>query len=834
MVRKSPHKDEFTISFYRKGLILAEAHIATVEDLKPFRCRIHANEVDFFMQPKELLAIVKKARQLVMLDDEATRAVGRQLQALFHSAPQAWAKPCRLCMLQGSVKIPLPPIRYGAQEICLKCAKSQLLKEARARGFQVNDALAVHLGRVLERARDYDTASRIISAEYDPDRDWHLSVYDVIEKKPSKGDRMPIEKIVDLHPNPDHAAQLTSRLKEIGIESLLPVQAAAVKEGLLSGRNILIVSSTSSGKTLIAEMAGIPRALGGAKFLYLTPLVALANLRYCEFEGKYSGLGLRTAIRVGVGRIRTGRKLDLNMDIKGSQIVVGTYEGVEQTLRSGAARLLGEVGVVAIDEIQNLADSERGPRLDGLIKKLKVLFPRAQFLYLSATVGNPSELAAQLKAHLILHDERPVPLERHVIPISTPGEKMRLMRKLIEREFAAVSPEGYRGQTLVFTNSRRKCQQIAAALSNPSAPVKAYHSGLSYERRRALESEFMKQQIAAVITTSALAAGVDLPASQVIFETLAMGMEWITPSEFHQMLGRAGRLGYHGAGKAVMLIEPGRTFSRAEKRTEDQVAMDLLTSKIDPVKPSYTQGQLAEQILADVSTFGVLSPSELERIQENSVGFASETAPLVDGLVRSGMVRKRGGFLVITSIGRTASEFFLSEEEVAFMVRAVKKGSPPLSTVVATSAFDRVYVSEKLQKNMERSFKRETSSRFFDSEVLDLLSRPKGVFSDWFKEAIGRITLDILACDCRDSPHCECPPRKLSAIILQLRISGRSPEAISNEIMERYGIEVYPGDVLEYLNDAARLSEALCRLCDVLNRPKLADRSHELYLKIVG
>ena len=202
--------------------------------------------------------------------------------------------------------------------------------------------------------------------------------------------------------------------------------------------------------------------------------------------------------------------------------------------------------------------------------------------------------------------------------------------------------------------------------------------------------------------------------------------------------------------------------------------------------------------------------------------------------MRSGMIRRKGGSLVITTTGRTASEFFLSEEEAAFMIRSIKRGSPPLDTVVATSTFERVYVSEKLQKNMERSFRRQTSIRFFDSEVLNLLSRPKGVFSEWFKEAIARITLDLLRCGCRDSPHCECPARKLSAIILRLRISGLSPEAISNEVMGRYGIEAYPGDVLEYLNDTARLSEALCRLCEILNRQKLAEQSHELYLKIIG
>jgi len=42
------------------------------------------------------------------------------------------------------------------------------------------------------------------------------------------------------------------------------------------------------------------------------------------------------------------------------------------------------------------------------------------------------------------------------------------------------------------------------------------------------------------VTTAALGAGVDFPASQVIFDSLAMGIEWLTVQEFHQMSGRSG------------------------------------------------------------------------------------------------------------------------------------------------------------------------------------------------------------------------------------------------------------------------------------------------------
>jgi helicase len=94
--------------------------------------------------------------------------------------------------------------------------------------------------------------------------------------------------------------------------------------------------------------------------------------------------------------------------------------------------------------------------------------------------------------------------------------------------------------------------------------------------------------------------------------------------------------------------------------------------------------------------------------------------------------------------------------------------------------------------------------------------------------------MDLLKCRCKGTPNCDCPPRKLSEIIIRLRTSGFPPEEITGQILNRYGIEAYPGDLLEYLNDAVRICEAVARLSDVLKKPKLGDRSRDLSTRIIG
>ncbi|MDY6778954.1 MAG: helicase-related protein, partial [Halobacteria archaeon] len=151
-----------------------------------------------------------------------------------------------------------------------------------------------------------------------------------------------------------------------------------------------------------------------------------------------------------------------------------------------------------------------------------------QWIYLSATVGDPEELAAKLDASLVEYEERPVPIERH-LTFADATEKPDVVEKLVKREYNTKSSKGYRGQTIVFTNSRRRCHELAGRIEVSASP---YHAGLSYNERKRTERRFEEGDVAAVVTTAALGAGVDFPASQVVFERLAMGIEWLTVQEF--------------------------------------------------------------------------------------------------------------------------------------------------------------------------------------------------------------------------------------------------------------------------------------------------------------
>ena len=323
-----------------------------------------------------------------------------------------------------------------------------------------------------------------------------------------------------------------------GKTHLLPAQVMAMDAGLIEGQNQLIVSATSSGKTMIGELTGLSKILNDKftitqkqgcfspfseklaselkmveenseefsfqtdykfseleqsylatlltiqstkKMLYLVPIVALANMRLGEYQD-LKKIGIQTALRIGVSYMNPRRKNTENFGkMSNADIIIGTYEALDILLRSGHANLLHNISTIVIDEIQMLADQERGFVLDGLIGRLHMVLPRAQYLYLSATISDPESFATHFRAALIQYEERPVPIERHLVVCMDDGIRLKNIATLVREEFKKRSSFGFLGQTIIFTNSRKNTERLAEYLRKNHITAMAYHAGLTYD-----------------------------------------------------------------------------------------------------------------------------------------------------------------------------------------------------------------------------------------------------------------------------------------------------------------------------------------------------------------
>lgn len=202
----------------------------------------------------------------------------------------------------------------------------------------------------------------------------------------------------------DIPKQVYDILKEEDIDDLRPSQEKAVKKGLLKDKSLLVCTPTASGKTLIAELAFTRSILNGVgKAIYIVPLKALASEKHKEFKRKY-GEHFKIALSIG----------DLDKSdpyLSKYDLIITTSEKLDSLIRHGAS-WLNQVHTIIVDEIHLMNDPGRGPTLEILLTMLRQMLEKAQIIGLSATIGNPKELAQWLDAELIIDKWRPVKLKQ--------------------------------------------------------------------------------------------------------------------------------------------------------------------------------------------------------------------------------------------------------------------------------------------------------------------------------------------------------------------------------------------------------------------------------------
>ncbi len=96
--------------------------------------------------------------------------------------------------------------------------------------------------------------------------------------------------------------------------------------------------------------------------------------------------------------------------------------------------------------------------------------------------------------------------------------------------------------------------------------VAAHHAGMVPPLKEAVEACFVAGLVKVVFATETLALGVNMPARTVVIEKLTKfngeGHEFLTPAQYTQLTGRAGRRGIDTAGHAVVLWSPYVDFEK--------------------------------------------------------------------------------------------------------------------------------------------------------------------------------------------------------------------------------------------------------------------------------
>ncbi|HEY0249052.1 MAG TPA: DEAD/DEAH box helicase [Gryllotalpicola sp.] len=418
---------------------------------------------------------------------------------------------------------------------------------------------------------------------------------------------------------------------------------------LETGHSVLVAAPTGAGKTAVAEFAvHLAMATPRDKVFYTAPMKALSNQKYNEFVERYGpeAVGLLTG--------------DTNVNSR-ARVVVMTTEVLRNMLYADS-ELLPDLAYVVMDEVHYLADRFRGAVWEEVIIHLP---QQVKLVSLSATVSNAEEFGDWLQAvrgdtDVVVSEERPVPLEQHVLVRSKMVDlfegagrdsAIKVNPELVQLARSGGRPSGGRAASdrgrrgghhrgngfgfrldrsevvsmldgrqllpaIFFVFSRAGCdqavQQVLRAgirlteawereeirqvveertrtlldedlavlgywewLEGLQRGVAAHHAGLLPAFKEVVEELFQRKLVKVVFATETLALGINMPARTVVLEKLEKfngeARVPITPGEYTQLTGRAGRRGIDVEGHSVIQwvdgLDPQAVAALASRRS---------------------------------------------------------------------------------------------------------------------------------------------------------------------------------------------------------------------------------------------------------------------------
>ncbi|UZJ57282.1 hypothetical protein CBS101457_006602 [Exobasidium rhododendri] len=345
------------------------------------------------------------------------------------------------------------------------------------------------------------------------------------------------------------------------IEEFYLHQADALN-ALDEGKNIIVSTSTSSGKSLIYQIP-VLRALQedyASTAMYIFPTKALAQDQRRTLQNLLLNCdGLQETI---VATYDGDTPKDLRKDIRDRASVIFTNpDMLHQSILPQEIqwrRFLRGLRFVVVDEL-HMYNGLFGTHVSFIMRRLRRICQalgntKVRFVSCSATVANPKEHMSTLfgvdDVEVILEDGSPAGSKEWIIwnpplidvndpkqgRVSAYAEVSKVFRHLVER--------GVR--TIIFTKVRRVCEIVINQIRHDLLlenrqdvvnKVMSYRSGYSPEDRRKIEEDMFKGSLLGIVATSALELGIDIGTLDAV---IMLGFPY-SISSLRQQAGRAGR-----------------------------------------------------------------------------------------------------------------------------------------------------------------------------------------------------------------------------------------------------------------------------------------------------
>jgi len=368
--------------------------------------------------------------------------------------------------------------------------------------------------------------------------------------------------------------QITNYLKENEINQFYKFQEDAIGE-IIFGNNVIISAPTASGKTeafLIPIMQKIKNEKENtsnvfAVFVY--PTKALSRDQYPKISTLAEKLGINVSVFDGdTSQSDRAKILD-----HPPQIIITNFDVLHYHLwhRTRFASLLHSIKFLIVDEV-HVYSGIFGSNVHYIIKRLKRVCGKIQFIASSATLKNATEFCEQL------FDEKMTLIEG----AGKKGEtdfvmlfpSLRTQRALMVDLIKKLTREKHK--TMVFSNSHRNSELVAIQARKQKIDIKVHRAGLMANYRKKVEREFKDDKLMAISCTPTLELGIDVGnVDGVISATIPV-------NRLMQRIGRAARKGQRGFAFLTLGNDP---ISQYYKNHPDDYFDDVEQIYIDPKNP---------------------------------------------------------------------------------------------------------------------------------------------------------------------------------------------------------------------------------------------------------
>lgn len=312
-----------------------------------------------------------------------------------------------------------------------------------------------------------------------------------------------------------------------GYDSFRPGQEDAIRS-VLEGRETMVLFPTGGGKSLCYQ---VPSLILDGLTLVISPLIALMQDQVEQLKSR----DIRAAF--------------INSTLPAYEIeqrLVNARNGMYRLLYISPERLATErwknelpnlnVSLVAVDEAHCISEwgHDFRPAYRHIRTELSDLPASTRWMALTATAT--PEVKKDILKCLEFSDPAIVSagFSRPNLTwwVTDTDKKQDVFMNAVRKGV-------HKGSGIVYTDTRKDCEQKAARLSSAGISARAYHGGMSSDSRESVQNDWVSGRVPVVVATNAFGMGIDKSDCRfVVHYTIPF-----SPEAYYQEAGRAGRDG---------------------------------------------------------------------------------------------------------------------------------------------------------------------------------------------------------------------------------------------------------------------------------------------------